>query len=208
MKSKLFAFVGGLTFCSGVAFAGISERLNKHGEITVQPFGMNRFPYNSYGVGGSYYLYPNLFLGAEYTSGSSTLKGITSKNTTIGLRAKYFLTDSFYLGSGLTNYTFALNGEQEFKNSSDVVVTKSDLDIEVKGNTFDFFIGNQWNLYDYLTLGCDWVGISLPVGASSSDNLPNSAKDTDEYKDNKTLIDWMENKPTVMLTRFYVGIVF
>ncbi len=187
------------------------NRLDKTVDLDVILFGIGPSLSLTTGIDVGYFLSRNSLLILEATSGklgasisaSGSQIGASSdlKTSSIGLHFKHFSGNSFYYRTGIDyrraeySYTFT-NGSaidfERFKGSSGAV---------------DFQIGNQWQWSNF-TLGCDWIGLSLPFASAISDEQLSGTAPA-------YYADWLKNdedtfvkKLTLNLLRFYLGASF
>lgn len=140
-------------------------------------------------------------VGSGGTSGSTLwlIDHLEYSGTAIGVHYKRFIGNSFYVKMGIDyrsvkyDYTYPFSGYEEHFEGNSIAA--------------GLVIGNQWQ-WDNFTLGCDWVGVSLPFAssvtnetvASSSDSYYRSSLDDAEAK-------YLRNGFAQAL-RFYVGYSF
>jgi hypothetical protein len=119
----------------------------------------------------------------------------------LGLGIKNFIANSFY-------YTGSLNYRQIEYSEAENFGSIYDYAYDFSGNatTGDFSIGNQWHWQNF-TLGCDWIGLSVPLASSiDSETVSGNiaeAQDNLDYAQSNFLKSF-----TVRLLNFYLGASF
>ena len=192
-----------------VIFEDSSEynRRNQKYAIWAQLTGVGPSLTGTSGLMFGYYYSSNDILFVEATHGTLTSsltsldvngEGYNLDSKSIGAHWKHFTGNSFYLNTGVDFRSM------EYK----YVSTFSSTDSKFDGKSFvlSFSIGNQWQ-WDNFTLGCDWVGIVVPVSSSiSGDSITtgSSIAAADFKKDQDTLV----KKSHAQLLRFYLGASF
>lgn len=129
----------------------------------------------AYGLLGSYALKSDLNLGAELVFNSLDIeknqqvkelyyRNISLRFLQIGvfLHKKFLFSESFYikpalsyrvLETGMNGYKNTINGDFDF-----ALATKSQYLVASTS------LGNRYTLLSGLTIGCDWIGIAVPIG--------------------------------------------
>ena len=74
------------------------------------------------------------------------------KDSRFTLDAKYFVTDTFFLASGIGYEIFSIKETESVIDGEDGRYTK------YSSGIFEFFIGNQWE-FNHITVGGDWLGV-------------------------------------------------
>jgi|GEM_PF-3954318 len=156
------------------------------------------------GFGFLWYVSPNDVLSVEFGGGgyigtTSVISGddVTGSNGRFGIFYKRFVTNSLYLKGGLEvrdiNYK----------------VTHKDLftpDYVQKGyiNLYTVWvgIGNQWEVNRHLTIGCDWIGASIPFASN------NFQEDDNGSPFNQWDLKQRMVQVTANVGRFYIGMSF
>lgn len=174
----------------------------------------------SLGLSAGYFLEKDKMLFLEVTDSKTTFSKIslttndaakpnfeeTLKGQSIGVHYKQFTGNSFYFRTGLdygkTSYNF------KYTPSS----TGNTENASLSGDALyaNFQIGNQWQ-WENFTLGCDWVGLSVPLYSHESDRSMNSFAQADEsyYSDklDKASSDFIKGAH-LNIVRFYLGATF
>ncbi len=165
------------------------------------------------GLQAGYFLNREMLLLVEATSGkrgnffSSSIYEDDTKGQTFGVHFKHHTGNSFYYKTGLDyrkidyrySYQSSINGDESISFNGDSVAAT-------------FQIGNQWQ-WDNFTMGCDWVGISVPLthntnneyispGAQASDSTGLSNYYRKKLDDN---ISSVSKDSAATLLRFYLG---
>jgi hypothetical protein len=182
------------------------NRMGKSFYLSVQPVGFAVSIIPSEGIDAGYYLNRNSLLQLEYSKG----KGLDYvffdvEATTVGLNLKYFTGNSFYLKGGAEYRQVSItNFHCLFCDSN----TKSDLG-SADSIGVELAIGNQWQWSNF-TLGCDWLGATIPVATTKISNSYKS--DPDFSSSSKSDLDnaWNQLARTTSyeLLRFYLGASF
>lgn len=153
----------------GTIYEDSSEhnRMNKKYQFTLMPigFGPGYVMWSSLNFG--YFLDRNsaLMLSVgNLNRQSRTCTGAMScdiSGNSISMSYKKFTGNTFYFNNTL-NYRIVKYKEAEnFGNPSDY-----DYSFEGNALSLDFSIGNQWQWQNF-TMGCDWIGVSIPVSSST-----------------------------------------
>lgn len=179
------------------------NRMNKKYAAWAQLLGYGPNRTNSTGLAfGSYYT-RNDILFAEITYGTGNSSGGFGSEYDIvthslGVHWKHFVGNSFYLNSGIDFRKVDYN----YKNTS----TSTDSHFDSTSTAISFAIGNQWQWQSF-TLGCDWVGLSVPIthNVSNANITTSSSYEESSFNDDK---DDFSKKTTGQLLRFYLGASF
>jgi len=183
------------------------NRIDKKYQATAILIGIGPSLSGTYGLQGSYFLTRNQLLMLEVTGGKlnygTSISGSQSgssgdlKTSSIGLHYKHFSGNSFYWRGGF-----------DFRRATETYNYASDY-YKFTGTSFaaNFQIGNQWQ-WEYFTLGCDWIGVSVPLSHSFSDEQT-SATAPSYYagwlSDDE---DLFVKRTNLTLLRFYLGASF
>lgn len=126
------------------------------------------------------------------------------KASSFGVHYKKFSGNSFYWRGGV-DYRLS---EVSYKYTSTFSPT-SNVTREFKGNSFalNFQIGNQWQ-WENFTLGCDWIGYTLPVASNITSETLNSNDLNYDQRRLKEDEDVMVKNGHINLLRFYLGFSF
>ncbi len=178
-----------------------------------------------------FYLSRNTAFELNYARGSEVLEseeifnGLAEVQPTVvadilSVRIKRFLSNSFYINSGLGLRSLNLVANPtELDDSFEVissgpVFTKRRVDA-----TFEFSIGNKWQ-NSYFNIGIDWIGLQAPL---SKVRLPNDgleiALNTDSNQNPGTFLQadgdlesdierFEQKRGTTFSSRFYIGFSF
>ncbi len=120
----------------------------------------------------------------------------------IGTSYKKFVSNSFYFRAGFDYKTIDYHHTYR-----DIFTDAIERENKFKGESLaaSIYIGNQWQ-WENFTMGCDWVGYSLPVYSNIHDE---SSVGTTSYvgpmSDDQ---DVLLKSGTIMLLRFYLGASF
>lgn len=136
------------------------HRLNKKLTFQYQSGGVGPISYSTQGFIAGYHVSPNQVLQVELTSGGDRWGDNTSRSDgkTMGFYYKQFNGNSFYFKTGLEYSTL-----DRYYNYGWISNVASD-GYSYKGSkvSASISIGNQWQ-WENFTLGCDWIGISVPL---------------------------------------------
>lgn len=193
-----------------VSELGYSERnrQDKKFLITGQPIGFGPVGMLTQGVTFGIYLDPNSLITVDLKTGrdSSLINWswdhYSVKYSAIGVNFKQFVNTSFYVQGGLNlrqiDYTYDYNG---WYSGTSTEYTR------FKGKTLEatFAIGNQWQ-WGKFTMGCDWVGINLPVTTTiDSESTTGTSPSTKHLNDDE---DKYLKQTSAIVTNFYLGVSF
>jgi len=194
------------------------HRFDKKYQIVSQFFGMGAANTIPIGLAVGYFfdldqlflIETNLGKGPIFPSRSNNLdESIESKS--VGVHFKQYAGNSFYYRIGMTyqqiNYKYNLRGN-----------LGGDETMNFNGETllFGIQIGNQWQ-WDNFTLGCDWIGYSIPFYSHVNDQFLSPAAENyayppsySNYYKNKIQesIDRYIKLPQGTSLRFYLGYSF
>lgn len=193
------------------------NRQNKNYQLNAILAGIGPSISSTAGVSFGYHLNPDQVILIEATAGSLTgsasasgsLSYITGstleiKTRSFGAHFKHYVTNSFYYRAGADYRT----ATYDYKYTS---IFSSNTDTgSFKGSSLaaNFQIGNQWQ-WENFTLGCDWVGYSLPVSSSVEDLTYTSSYDSAAQKKyTEDQADTLIKNPHLNLLRFYLGASF
>ncbi|MNT16573.1 hypothetical protein D3C72_1516840 [compost metagenome] len=135
-------------------------------------------------------------------TGDKETDGINEREgTTVGAYVKKFVSNSFYAkgGAEYTKVKYDNDYLWNFSGNSDAY------GFEANVLSAGLVIGNQWQ-WENFTLGCDWIGLTLPVSHEVTSEYSDSYALAKKYnkEDQETLL---ENASATVL-RFYVGASF
>lgn len=180
------------------------NRADKKAMLTYQVVGVGPNRAIGYGGAAGVFLTPNLILFADVGSAKASTaiklfedEDIIAKN--VGLHVKHFVGNSFYYRLGV-DYK-KIDYEAAFFA---IFGPNSQIAFEGKSYALNLSIGNQWQ-WENFTLGCDWIGISVPfqykfeneyISSPTAYQNLNAAKD-DYVKEN-----------SMSFLRFYIGASF
>jgi hypothetical protein len=69
-------------------------------------------------------------------------------------------------------------------------------------------IGNQWQFKNF-TLGCDWVGVTLPLSKKySNESVATTGNLATEQQENEDAKEDLTERTQINLLRFYLGASF
>lgn len=192
-------------------------RQNQNYMLTVQLGGMGPSYVSSTGIEFAFYHNPNILWGLEVTGGKNSVSGnsnglygdtnlnaaINTQAKSLGVFGKFFLGNTFYIRGGLdfrsATYSFVYN---DTANS-----TQTSYGFNGNSSVATVLIGNQWQ-WENFTLGCDWVGLGLPLTSSLSNEYYTSNDPTQNYSDFSNREQIFVKGGTLNLLRFYLGASF
>jgi len=190
-----------------IVYEGTSEhnRMDKQYSLNLVALGFGPSVATSSGVNAGLFLDRNNLLELEYVSGrpltidwGNSYDHLDSKTSSFGVHLKHFAGNSFYVRGGLDyrmadydytyNYSSTDKGESKF-NGDSIAAT--------------VIIGNQWQWQNF-TLGCDWIGVALPITSQVKSESVVGDKPYYFEKDKDTLL----KKTATVLLRLYAGASF
>jgi hypothetical protein len=168
----------------------------------------------SYGASASYSLNPNFKVGLTYLQGKKSVdisdSTVTAKGDLTGMavniQARYFLSNSFNLSSGLGYRAANIK-----YNVADTVGNHVEGELKISSITIPFFIGNSWTWESGFTLGCDWIGVFIPLSGSSKGSTTgnlSSSTITDLNSDFVEMGDKLAKKASLTLALTSIGWAF
>lgn len=184
------------------------HRMNKSFSLNYIALGVGPSVSGSIGIDFGFYLDRNSLIDLEYINGRPLYYSFLLnsdydvKTNSFGIHYKQFMGNSFYfrVGGDYRTVDYSYVARDFFSNA---VVTRD----AFKGSslTATFLIGNQWQ-WENFTLGCDWIGIAVPLtnqldSESSTGSSPNYAYLHDDE-------DLYLKKSTSTSLRFYLGASF
>lgn len=172
MKSLLISL---LLLCFQQSFAETSQttenrrktsqelRENQSMMATGQVAGLGPLSAYTTGVNFGFYINQNSILDFSYHHSLifAGLGGYSITFDTIGAHYKHFVKNSFYIKPGVEYRKLSYNYTTYF---SDKTLEES---TQFTGTTLtaNFALGHQWQ-WDHFTMGCDWVGVALPLSST------------------------------------------
>ncbi|MFS4458159.1 hypothetical protein [Bdellovibrio sp. HCB2-146] len=181
------------------------NRMGKKYVVAAQLFGVGVAQGSGQGVVAGYHLDRNTVVQLEVLSGvrkDGIFENYELKTNSVGIHAKKFVSNSFYVNGGLDYSTIKYDNDYIFTTSSN----KDAYGFEATMLSAGFVIGNQWQ-WESFTLGCDWVGLTLPLSHSISSEYADASY-TNAKKYNKEDQDTLLANGSAQLLRFYVGATF
>lgn len=190
------------------------HRLEKKYQLTAILTGVGPSMTSTTGLQAGYFLDRDKLILLELTSGSLTSNSSSSsisytigselkvKSNSFGVHYKQFTSNSFYYRFGADFRTVSYNYSYDSSFSTDR------RKFDGQSLAANFQIGNQWQ-WENFTLGCDWVGISLPLTGSTSNREVTSTSDfTNEDKRTTDDEDYLVHRSQLNLLHFYLGASF
>lgn len=119
-----------------------------------------------------------------------------------GVHFKHFTGNSFYFKTGVDyrHVKYRYEGNWPFSSNDDY-------NFEGDGFVGTFVIGNQWQWSNF-TLGCDWVGITVPLSHNIQNKSIESGSSTYAQNDMNDRQDQYLNKIQIQGLRLYLGATF
>lgn len=190
------------------------NRAGKQYQLTAILTGVGPSYSSTTGLSLGYFLDRDKMLLIEGTGKSTTRRETTwfstSRSTydinseSLGIHFKHFVGNSFYYRAGVDYRKLGYDYQNNFSNTTEQISFSGD------SVALNFQIGNQWQ-WDNFTLGCDWVGLSMPISSNVKDKSLNTAAQADAvYYNNKIEDDstlYIKNT-NLNLLRFYLGASF
>ncbi len=172
-----------------------------------------------YGAGYSYSLRPNIKILAEFVYSFADYSGdfkdqfvemekLSLSGQDLTLKTQYYVWNSLYLSGGFgyralqiesraRSLIFDLSAEGKMSSSSFVT---------------QFGIGNQWVISDRFTLGCQWLGFTVPIASTSESKLNANFEENPQFAETKNDLEKLSKKmgrmTTAQLLMFNAGIIF
>lgn len=192
------------------------NRQDKTWEISAILLGVGPSISSTSGLIGAYHLSPDEEILVEITGGKLTSdtgdfddklgSSYDIKTSSIGIHYKRFAGNSFYFRTGLD----ARFVKYDYQYRS-IAFPANNSDIEFSGRSLalNFQIGNQWQ-WENFTMGCDWIGVSVPITSSIKEEKFESSGtfaslDRKQYDDDsRTLVKAVHAN----FLRFYLGASF
>lgn len=179
----------------------VAARKDKMAYVAVDAIGFTMMPVS--GVRAAYLINPDLAVEGGYSTGSASIGDFKAVKSIVELKAKYFVSNSFYVDGGFAHESWDVNYPVVAASGS---LSTTDLEGSVANNGASLHIGNQWQ-WSGFTVGCDWVGYFLSLNTTSSfkDNTAVSQENkTAQESDVKTAM----GGNSVHLLRLYGGWAF
>lgn len=174
------------------------NRMGKTYEISVMPWGIGPIPAGSSGIDIATYFTRNsaLLIGySKLTAGRQCWGAMHCSDSGYNLEVYYrhFTGNSFYVAGGVDQRHVTI---QENDDWGDYYSFDGDT------TALGIVIGNQWQWQNFF-LGCDWIGLSVPI-ISSVSNVQTSADAYDYESAKKNYVTGTHG----MLLRLHLGFAF
>jgi hypothetical protein len=186
------------------------HRMGKEWQATAQLLGMGAAPTGSTGVSIGKFINRNQLILLDFMNGSGSGKFFwvseyEVKTNSVGAYFKHYTGNSFYYRAGLDyNRTEYKHTYRSTYNSD----WNSNASFDGQSLNVGFAIGNQWQ-WENFTLGCDWVGVSVPVSSQiSNESLNSGSLSLFDRKDLEDDEDLYVRNGHAQLLRFYLGASF
>ncbi len=209
MKTKLSTILIILTLLSSVCFAETAEpetnsqtrRQDKKWFVTGQAVGIGPIPgTTTSGFAFGYFINPDLILSAEAVGGNSSgtffdfFSNRKLRYNSAGMHLKNFLSTNFYIKGGVDYNRFS-------EDYSSLFFGASSHGFESEFYSGAIAIGNQWQ-FSHFTIGCDWVGYTLPISSKITSEYYSSASEKTYLEDDESRYTKMGGAEGL---RFYLG---
>jgi len=165
------------------------------------------------GVGGFYKIKPHFQIGISYASGSRDLKSSSDeqvdradfKSQIVEIGGRYFTNESFAIIGGIGQRK--IDFDLKVSSKSSYIATKASGSAIVS----HIGIGNFWKMSTGFTVGCEWIGMYIPISGSfdstvtdniGGENLENIRKL------NEDLAKLMATTRSLQLLNFELGYSF
>lgn len=183
-----------------------STRADKKFTATYQITGVGPSSTFASGIAVGFFLQPDWVIMIEGTSGrEATIFDIFDdtdvKSTSFGVHAKNFAGNSFY-------YRFGVDYRDLEYKYTDNFITTTTRTFDSKSWAVSLNIGNQWQFKNF-TLGCDWVGVTLPLSKKySNESVATTGDLAYEQRENEDAKEDLTERTQINLLRFYLGASF
>jgi hypothetical protein len=187
------------------------NRMGKNHQVALQLFGANPNGVPGGGLTYGYFLDRSSMIIAEVTGSDYKTNQDSSfggkydvEGSTIGVHYKKFFGNSFYVKAGVDqrhvdlkySYTSSLSS-----NFNTAYGFKSD------STAASLVIGNQWQWKNF-TLGCDWIGMTVPFIESTSGEFLSANADSIDVRGLKEDKRRLSENGIGQGLRFYLGASF
>jgi len=185
------------------------NRMDKKWFFDVQLLGVGPSYVTQSGIDVGYFIDRNMLVFGEFMLGKlddgtfstyadGTTGSLSIKGNSLGVHFKHFVSNSFYYRAGLDYRSIKYSLRNTLSGASG--------DFDGRSFAITFNIGNQWQ-WENFNLGCDWIGISLPISNSLSheSSVTNIYYPSSTYKDHQ---DILVKNANFNVLRFYLGASF
>ena len=189
------------------------NRIGKILTLEAQLLSISPAATSTSGLSAGFFLTPDNIISLGYASGSGsgsgffTLGSESDTLSTVGVSLKHFFGNSFY-GTGSLNYQHFTDTRTAFLSG---IFGSNPANYSFTGDSVraGVSIGNQWQWSNF-TLGCDWVGVSVPLTTNfSAENVSESdPSDTSQHQNRASAEKAYVSNVTVELVAFYLGVSF
>lgn len=183
-----------------------SAREDKKFTATYQVVGIGPSSTFASGIAVGFFLEPDWIIMLEGTRGREAtvfdfFDDTDVQSTSIGVHAKNFAGNSFY-------YRFGVDYRDIEYQYTDNFLTTTRRTFDSQSWAVSFNIGNQWQFKNF-TLGCDWVGVTLPLSKKySNESVTTTGSLAYEQQENEDAKDDLTERTQINLLRFYLGASF
>lgn len=185
------------------------NRLDKNHQVTAQLVGVNPSGIPGGGLFYGYFLDRSSMVVVEATGSEYTTSGIFGGSydveaSTFGVHFKKFFGNSFYVRTGIDQRHIDLK-----HNYNSIVSSSYNTAYGFKSDStaVGLVIGNQWQ-WNNFTLGCDWIGMSVPFIQSTSDEYLSANADSIDVRDLEEDKRRYSENGIAQGLRFYLGASF
>lgn len=181
------------------------NRMNKKFSLQGE-FGFSVSPAISSGFGVGVFLNRNNLIQLDATEGSFPILFFSAlKTKTISGSWKHFYGNSFYTKVGIAYRKIALYDRMDSSSSNTMTFGREYGLSEVLAA--DLSLGNQWQWANF-TLGCDWIGLMVPVGTMRSTYDSTGISSEYDRRDLDNTWNRIAKITSAQLLRFYIGASF
>ena len=185
-----------------------SHRQNKKYSLTAQPAGLGPVGIYSNAITFGYFLNPKSIVEVEYLEGKNFVflgdlfDRLRYKVQSFGVYYKLFFSNTFYGRFGANSRIVDYHSDSDNWLSGNSTET-----YDFRGHAFNatFSLGNQWQ-WENFTLGCEWVGLELPISKDISSQKYSGNYATQSALDEKT--DRFLKQSSINLVHLYLGLSF
>jgi hypothetical protein len=199
------------------------NRRDKEFILVASPFGVGPSGMPEAGVSIGRYLTPSTIAQLELGTGnnndnndswgfSNSSRNVTTNSASVNV--KHFVSNSFYVKGGLDHRSvdYEYNYGNTFLGLGNPNGPRSSYSFNGDSWSTSFAIGNQWQ-WENFTLGCDWIGVTLPLAYTIRDEKMNDNLNSDtnageiraRRSDNE---DKYVKQVAVQAVKFYLGASF
>ncbi len=184
--------------------ASEANRSDKNYYLTAQPIGIGPSLAVSQGLIFAKFLNPNGLVLFETTYSNYNSGFLWSysakKSTTFGVHYKRFVGNSLYVKGGLDQRYFSYRG-------SNSLFWSEEWGFDSSSTALSFALGNQWQFSNF-TIGCDWIGGSIPFVRNFSNEYVSDTSSTSNAQNLESDKKSFVSDPNYQGVRLYLGASF